>query len=58
MWDQFFQNCYFSSKTEKINELNQILESLGFSGDKKVNMSIQLFIWVSLSTKFQLKQTI
>ena len=35
MWDQFFQNCYFCSKTEKINIVTefQMLELLGFSSE-------------------------
>ena len=37
MWDQFFQNCYFCSKTEKINIVTefQMLELLGFSSEKQ-----------------------
>ena len=37
MWGQFFQNCYFFSKTEKINIITkfQILELLGFSREKQ-----------------------
>ena len=37
MWDQFFQNCYFCSKTEKINIVTefQMLELLDFSFEKQ-----------------------
>ena len=37
MWDQFFQNCYFCSKTEKINIVTefQMLELLDFSSEKQ-----------------------
>ena len=39
MWDQFFQNSCFCSKTEKINIVTefQMLELLGFSSEKQKN---------------------
>ena len=37
MWDQFFQNCYFCSKTENRNIVTefQMLELLGYSSEKQ-----------------------
>ena len=49
MSDQFFQKCYFCSKTKKMNTEFHMLELLGFSSEKqslkKLNITtIQLSI--------------